>query len=90
MRRLRANGASLRDLEGEFGVSHSAIRYHTNDVPEPSGGWGKGGRSRSFDHEKAAKLKKQGLTLQQIATRFGVTKSAVSRALSQSLTGDDA
>jgi DNA-binding transcriptional ArsR family regulator len=74
-------GASARDLAAEHDVSHAAILYQVEGVERQKSP--RMGRPRSFSHERAAALVRQGFTYAELAARFGVSKSAISQALAR-------
>lgn len=74
-------GSSVYDLAAEHDVSHTAILYHVEGVERQKAP--RMGRPRSFNHEAAADMARQGFTYDRIAERFGVSKSAISQALAR-------
>ncbi len=76
-----ADGASARDLAAEHDVSHAAILYQVEGVERQKAP--RMGRPRSFNHERAAALVRQGFTYGEVAQRMGVSKSAISQALAR-------
>lgn len=74
-------GASLSDLSAEHDVTEAAILYHVKGLQRQA--IPPMGRPRSFDHDRAASLVRQGFKLTEVAERMGVSKSAISQALAR-------
>lgn len=74
-------GASLSDLSAEHDVTEVAILYHVKGLQRQA--VPPMGRPRSFDHDRAAALVRQGFKLTEVAERMGVSKSAISQALAR-------
>lgn len=83
MRRLRARGVTQLELAAMFNRSAATVHHHVHDVPSPVGGWTTSAPKRKFDHDEAAVLHGEGVSFYELADRFGVTASAVHKAVSK-------
>lgn len=81
MQRDWVKGTSVYDLAAEHDVSHTAVLYHVDGLEREA--TPRMGRPRSFNHERAAGLISQGFSYAEVAARFGVSKSAISQALTR-------
>jgi len=70
-------GASVYDLAAEYDVSHTAILYHVEGLQRAV--TPRMGRARTFDHERAVRLRQEGFKVALIAQRFGVSKARISQ-----------
>jgi len=72
-------GVSLSDLAAEHDVTDAAIHYHVRGLAREA--MPPKGRPPSFDHKKALKLFDYGLSMAEIARRFGVSRVHIRRIL---------
>ena len=83
MKRKRADGWSLMNLAAHFDIERSTAKYHTDDVEVTEDKKPTAHRPRSIDYAKARELKARGLTTKAIASRLGVSRVTVWKALNQ-------
>lgn len=67
-------GARDVDLAEWFSITEATVRYHTRDIRRAT-------PRRSFDHERARKLRDEGVAFAVIAASVGVSETSVRRAL---------
>ena len=83
MKRKRAEGWSLMDLAAHFDIEKSTAKHHTDDVTVPEGKRPLAHRPRSIDYGKAQELKARGMTNKAIASRLGVSRVTIWKALKE-------
>lgn len=74
LKRFYEDGARDVDLAQWFGVSEATVRFHTKEFRRKH-------PRRTFDHDRAKKLKDQGVSYAVIAQRMGVDDRSVVKAL---------
>lgn len=77
MRRDWIAGASIYDLAAEHDVTHTTVRHHVEGLEREAKP--RMGRPRSFDHARALKLLREGMTGVEVAHRMGVTPARISQ-----------
>ncbi len=74
MRQQYRDGARDVDIAEWYGINEATVRYHTRDIRRPN-------PRRSFDHERAQTLRREGLAFGDIGACLGAKESSVRRAL---------